>query len=93
MLSQLEGKLKTATLTIEQSIRENEKTTGRIGAKVLGKAKRKSQKQLLWRTVEDIMTWQARYDPSWVSLCSNRLEKLIVSVMGSKGSQRQNECP
>lgn len=68
MLSPLVEKLKTAALTIEGLIIQNildEKSGGTTRAKVLGMTRGESPTQLLQRTVEEMRTWQTRYNPTW----------------------------
>jgi hypothetical protein len=82
VLSQLEGKLKTASLVIEQLIsqkREDEKEIWKHDdrgistvlkvfddMRISKKAKYAIKKDTLYAIVDEIEKWQARYDPTWI---------------------------
>ncbi|CZR58611.1 uncharacterized protein PAC_08503 [Phialocephala subalpina] len=81
ILSQLEGKLKTASLIIEQLMTEKRdmekiwrhndrdivtKMRGLGDMKASKKGTYVAKKNSLNRIVEDIEKWQARYDPTWI---------------------------
>lgn len=81
ILSQLEGKLKTASLIIEQLMTEKRdmekhwkhddrdivtKMKGLGDMKASKKGKYVAKKNSLIRIVDDIEKWQARYDPTWI---------------------------
>jgi hypothetical protein len=96
VLSQLEGKLKTANLTVDQLLtqkRENEKSRSSMGAKASGKAKRKSQFQMLWQIVEEIEKWQARYDPSWVLIMQLSIGIIDSELDGELGKPKTEQIP
>lgn len=74
VLSELEGKLKTATLTIDQLIAgEKDKDINFTEmARALGKmapmkkVKYAFKKDALEKIIEDLENWQRRFDPSWM---------------------------
>ncbi|KAH8597416.1 hypothetical protein B0O99DRAFT_617450 [Bisporella sp. PMI_857] len=64
ILSELEGKLKTATLTLDQLIKSKERGIVLMSAgKKLLYAFKKDSLQVI---VEDLEKWQARFDPCWM---------------------------
>lgn len=74
VLSQLEGKLKSASLVIEQLKDRKRKARkhdergikGSDGMKMFQKAKYAIKKDHLYTILDDIEKWQTRYDPTWI---------------------------
>jgi hypothetical protein len=82
VLSQLEGKLKTASLVVEQLMSEQREVKKEmrkhddreIGTALKGFAEMKISKRVLYTVkkdalyavIDDIEKWQARYDPTWI---------------------------
>jgi serine/threonine protein kinase len=74
VLSELEGKLKTATLTMDQLLSQERKGDEDSTATVellrrmplIKKAKYAFKKESLEKIIDDLETWQRRFDPSWM---------------------------
>jgi hypothetical protein len=81
VLSQLEGKLKTASYVVDRLLSEKKKEKekwkhedhdlmtrmkGLGDMKALKKAKHVSKKTALYQIVGEIEKWQARFDPTWI---------------------------
>jgi hypothetical protein len=105
VLAQLEGKLKTATLTIDQLLvekleeskgkskdkqgkngmksREEGREVTRAGSEKMSisrKAKYVCKKESLYKIVEEIEKWQARFDPTWMlimQMSSGKIDEVL----------------
>lgn len=98
VLSELEGKLKTATLTLDQLIEkkarvkedEDRKLVERmkgLAAMTRGrKAKYAFKKGALEGIVEDLEKWQARFDPCWMLIL--RMESRAVGTQLSREASK-----
>lgn len=109
VLSQLEGKLKTASLHIEQlrgEQREVEKEIrkhddheirralkGIAEMKALKKAKYAVKKDTLYAILDDIEKWQARYDPTWILIMQMSIGTIDNQLEQEQGSQNIKHIP
>lgn len=98
VLSQLGGKLKTASLTIEQLMSQNrdlKKETYKhddrevvtvlkkfVDMKVSKKVKYAIKKDTLYAVLDDIEKWQARYDPSWLLIMQMAIGNIVGNMVG-----------
>ena len=84
ILSELEGKLKTASLTLDQLIKSREQGIVLMSArKKIFFAFKKDSLQVI---VEDLEKWQARFDPCWMLIM--RMESRFVDDQLSRETQK-----
>jgi hypothetical protein len=118
VLSQLEGKLKTASLVIEQLMiqkREDEKgmglgkkdkenwvhddrdivtmMKGLTDMKATKKAKYVSKKDSLFKVLEEIEKWQARYDPTWILIMQMSIGNIDEQLDKEEQKPQLNQIP
>jgi hypothetical protein len=97
VLSELEGKLKTATLTMDQLIAgEKDKDIDLVEmAKALQKmalmkkVKYAFKKERLEKIIEELESWQRRFDPSWMLIIRMTDEKIDQQLDQEEKKPRQ----
>jgi hypothetical protein len=97
VLSEFEGKLKTATLTMDQLIAgEKDKDFDFTKmAKALGKmapmkkVKYSFKKEVLEKIIEDLESWQRRFDPSWMLIIRMTDDKIDQQLDQEEKKPRQ----
>lgn len=104
-LSLLEGKLKTASLTMDQLMHENSEVhkhdgsdigtliKGLKGMNVSRKVKYVTKRTALTQIVVDIEKWQARYDPSWILITQMSIGNIDEVFHQPQTGVKQNEIP
>ncbi|KAH6884895.1 hypothetical protein B0T10DRAFT_550777 [Thelonectria olida] len=97
ILSRLEGKLKTATLTLDELLRSQRKSddhsklalVDRIKASTKMGARSKTRyafhQSSLQSIVDDLEKWQARFDPSWMLILRMKGRPVEKVLAGSSG--------
>jgi len=112
VLSQLEGKLKTASLIIQQLMNEksehekakNDKwkhdgrdiatmMKGLENMRVSKKARYVSKQNALYRVVDEIEKWQARYDPTWILIMQMSIGNIDEELNKQEKKPKQDQIP
>lgn len=109
ILSQLEGKLKTATLTIDRLMKDKKeatKTRSEPGDSAIAsmiqdigilkpskKLKYVFQKSSLYQIVDDIEKWQARYDPTWFIIMRKPINVIDETLLGEQERPSNKHVP
>ncbi|KAJ3475007.1 hypothetical protein NLG97_g9612 [Lecanicillium saksenae] len=109
ILSQLEGKLKTATLTVDKLMKDKKEadkarlergnaTTSSLipelgKMKVSKKVRYVFQKSSLYQIVDDIEKWQARYDPMWFIAVREKSNVIDETLLGEQQRSSNRHIP
>ena len=109
ILSQLEGKLKTATLIIDKLLTDKKEAgrarlepgDGAIASAIQDlrkmRASRKMryvfQKSSLYQIVDEIEKWQARYDPTWFIIMQKPITGIDKNLLGEEENPSSKHVP